>query len=76
VEVAKRQSDKQKAAGKMHHGKEFAKVGKGENVAAGQQNILEAVKSWLNSPGHLKNIKNASNQISVAKSGSFWTMIT
>ena len=57
VEVAKQQSDKQKAAGKMHHGKEFAKVGKGENVAAGQQDILAAVKSWLNSPGHFKKYK-------------------
>lgn len=76
VEVAKRHSDKQKASGKMHHGKEFAKVGRGENVAAGQQNLVQAVQSWLKSPGHLKNIKNASNQIAVARSGSFWTMIT
>ena len=31
----------------------------GENIAAGQSTMDAAMNSWLNSPGHCKNIMNA-----------------
>ena len=30
-----------------------------ENIAHGQQNLVEAMKGWITSPGHWKNLKNA-----------------
>jgi uncharacterized protein YkwD len=31
-----------------------------ENIAMGQNNSLEAVRGWMNSPGHRANMLNAS----------------
>ena len=32
----------------------------GENIAAGQQSVVEAMADWMNSPGHRANILNNS----------------
>jgi uncharacterized protein YkwD len=54
----------------------------GENIAAGQGSVQEVVASWLNSPGHCKNMMEPSYQdIGVAcirndgaPYGMYWTM--
>jgi len=60
----------------MYHSSGFGRWGRGENVAWGQRSLIQAVRSWLNSAGHYRNIKNASGDIAVARSGNFWTMVT
>lgn len=46
----------------------------GENIAMGYQLENDVVDGWLKSPGHCKNIMNASfKEMGVAKSGSYWT---
>jgi uncharacterized protein YkwD len=47
-----------------------------ENIAMGQQTVAEVMYSWLNSPGHCKNImnKNAA-EMGAAKSGAYWTQV-
>lgn len=47
-----------------------------ENIAMGQQTVDEVMSSWVNSPGHCKNImnKNAS-EIGAARSGAYWTLV-
>jgi uncharacterized protein YkwD len=53
----------------------------GENIAQGQRSPLEAVTSWMNSPGHRDNILNQEyTEIGVAvveaKDGQkYWTMV-
>ena len=54
----------------------------GENIAAGQSSVQEVIASWLNSPGHCKNMMEPSYQdIGVAcirndgaPYGLYWTM--
>ena len=54
----------------------------GENIAAGQSSVQEVIASWLNSPGHCKNMMEPSYQdIGVAcirndgaPYGFYWTM--
>lgn len=69
-------SHQQRRARNMYHSSGFGRWGRGENVAWGAGNLIAAVRMWLNSPGHYRNIKNASRDIAVARSGSFWTMVT
>lgn len=47
-----------------------------ENIAMGQHTVKEVMQSWLNSPGHCKNImsKNAVD-MGAAKSGAYWTLV-
>lgn len=48
----------------------------GENVAAGQQNPVAAVESWMTSPGHCSNIMNPNyNLIGFGGSGNYWTQL-
>ena len=47
-----------------------------ENVAMGQQNEEEVMKSWLKSPGHCANIMNPDvTEVGVARSGAYWTQL-
>ena len=47
-----------------------------ENVAMGQQNEEEVMKSWLESPGHCANIMNAQvTEVGAARSGKYWTLL-
>ena len=47
-----------------------------ENVAMGQQNEEEVMKSWLKSPGHCANIMNPNvTEVGVARSGDYWTQL-
>lgn len=47
-----------------------------ENVAMGQQNEEEAMKSWLESPLHCANIMNAQvTEVGAARSGKYWTLL-
>ena len=47
-----------------------------ENVAMGQQNEEEVMKSWLKSPGHCANIMNPNvTEVGVARSGNYWTQL-
>ena len=47
-----------------------------ENVAMGQQNEEEVMKSWLKSPGHCANIMNPDvTEVGVARSGDYWTQL-
>ena len=47
-----------------------------ENVAMGQQNEEEVMKSWLKSPGHCANIMNPNvTEVGVARSGTYWTQL-
>ena len=47
-----------------------------ENVAMGQQNEEEVMKSWLKSPGHCANIMNPDvTEVGVARSGTYWTQL-
>jgi len=53
----------------------------GENIAAGQRTAEDVVRGWMNSPGHCRNIMNASyNVIGIGYAeddsstfGTFWT---
>lgn len=55
-------SDVQASRGRMYH----SRMGYRENVAYGQQTPSEVVRTWMNSPGHRKNILAPSiNQIGV-----------
>lgn len=53
----------------------------GENIAAGQRTPSEVVQSWMNSPGHRKNILNASythigvGHASGGSYGHYWTQM-
>ena len=47
-----------------------------ENVAMGQQNEEEVMKSWLESPLHCANIMNAQvTEVGAARSGKYWTQL-
>ena len=47
-----------------------------ENVAMGQQNEEEVMKSWLSSPGHCANIMNPNvTEVGAAHSGDYWTQL-
>jgi uncharacterized protein YkwD len=47
----------------------------GENIATGQTSEQQVVAGWLKSPGHCKNIMNASfTDIGVGREGNLWTM--
>lgn len=48
----------------------------GENVAAGYPTEEAAIKGWLNSKGHCKNIMSGKfKEMGVARSGTFWTQV-
>jgi uncharacterized protein YkwD len=45
----------------------------GENIAAGQRSIERVMQSWINSPGHCKNLMNpAFKEIGVAQTNYYW----
>lgn len=47
-----------------------------ENIAMGQQTVAEVMYSWLNSPGHCKNIMNKNaTEMGAARSGAYWTQV-
>jgi uncharacterized protein YkwD len=47
-----------------------------ENVAAGQSNTAEVMRSWLKSPGHCRNIMNRNaTEMGAARSGIYWTEV-
>ena len=59
--------DRMKAAG-------ISYVAAGENIAAGQSSPQSVMESWLNSPGHRKNILNPNFEyigIGIARGGSY-----
>lgn len=48
----------------------------GENVAWGQQTPKKVLESWMNSPGHRKNILNPNyKEIGVGYVNGYWTQI-
>lgn len=48
----------------------------GENVAAGYPTEEAAIKGWLKSKGHCKNIMSGKfRDMGVARSGTFWTQV-
>ena len=87
--VAKAHSDDMRRRNTMtHYGKDakdpgdrLSKAGYkwstwAENVAMGQQNEEEVMKSWLESPLHCANIMNAQvTEVGVARSGKYWTQL-
>ena len=54
----------------------------GENIAAGQSTVEEVIRSWINSPGHCKNLMNplyediavACKRNDTSTYGLYWTM--
>ncbi|AMD84422.1 Uncharacterized conserved protein YkwD, contains CAP (CSP/antigen 5/PR1) domain [Capnocytophaga haemolytica] len=47
-----------------------------ENVAAGQKNEREVIKSWLSSPPHCANIMNPNLQeMGIGRKGNYWTQL-
>ena len=87
--VAKAHSDDMRRRNTMtHYGKDGKDPGNrlnkagykwstwAENVAMGQQNEEEVIKSWLKSSGHCANIMNPNvTEVGVARSGTYWTQL-
>nr|WP_314473426.1 CAP domain-containing protein [uncultured Capnocytophaga sp.] len=87
--VAKAHSDDMRRRNTMTHygkngetpGNRLSKAGYkcstwAENVAMGQQNEEEVMKSWLSSPGHCANIMNPNvTEVGAAHSGDYWTQL-
>lgn len=49
----------------------------GENISMGQRSVEEAVRAWINSPGHCRNIMNDSaNDVGYGSCNNYHTMIT
>lgn len=47
----------------------------GENIGVGYKTEQEVISAWLKSPGHCKNLMNASyKEIGAGKVGSYWTL--
>ncbi|MDJ0588412.1 MAG: CAP domain-containing protein [Pleurocapsa sp. MO_226.B13] len=47
-----------------------------ENVAKGQKTPSQVVQSWMNSPGHRKNILNPKyTEIGIGYSNNYWTQV-
>lgn len=48
-----------------------------ENVAWGQRSVADAMNSWMNSPGHFRNLMNPSyNFLGWGRSsGNYWTQV-
>lgn len=47
-----------------------------ENVAAGQRTPQQVVSSWMNSPGHRKNILNPNlTEIGIGHTNGYWTQV-
>ena len=47
----------------------------GENIAAGHTSEEKVIQSWLQSPGHCKNIMGAAfKEIGVGRAGNYWTL--
>lgn len=45
----------------------------GENIAWGQESIIEVMNGWINSPGHCKNLMNpAFKEVGVAENNEYW----
>lgn len=70
-------SEVQASRGRMYH----SRMGYAENVAYGQSTPSEVVRTWMNSPGHRKNIL-ASNRNTIgvglaysANGRPYWTQV-
>jgi uncharacterized protein YkwD len=49
-----------------------------ENVARGQQSVADVMRSWINSPGHYRNIMGAGYTHfgwGRSSSGNYWTQV-
>lgn len=47
-----------------------------ENIAQGSKTEEDAIKQWMNSPGHCKNIMNGKLiEIGLGRSGAYWTLL-
>jgi len=48
----------------------------GENVAWGQKTVQHVVHSWMNSPGHRRNILNHDfTEMGIGRSENYWTQV-
>ncbi len=48
----------------------------GENIALGQRTPADVINSWMNSPGHRKNILNSSyGNIGIGYYDRYWTQM-
>lgn len=48
----------------------------GENIASGFTSAESVLQAWIDSPGHCRNIMNASfEEIGVARQGNYWTQV-
>lgn len=48
----------------------------GENIARGQKTEVRVMQSWMNSPGHRRNILNKKfNKLGIARSGDVWVQV-
>lgn len=48
----------------------------GENIASGFTNMDAVLQAWIDSPGHCRNLMNASFQeIGIARQGNYWTQV-
>jgi uncharacterized protein YkwD len=46
----------------------------GENIALGQTTEKQVMESWINSPGHCKNIMNAGfTEVGFGREKNYWT---
>jgi uncharacterized protein YkwD len=46
----------------------------GENIALGQTTEKQVMESWINSPGHCKNIMNARfKEVGFGRDKNYWT---
>lgn len=74
---ARQWSEVQASRGRMYH----SRMGYAENVAYGQRSAEEVVRTWMNSPGHRKNILTPSRSqigVGLAYSSSgrpYWTQV-
>ncbi|MEL6658305.1 MAG: CAP domain-containing protein [Bacteroidota bacterium] len=48
----------------------------GENIASGFTSMDGVLQAWIDSPGHCRNLMNASFQeIGIARQGNYWTQV-
>ena len=77
--AAQEHSENEGAQGKMTHDgfqdRAQASGANKENVALGQKSIEEVVQTWINSPGHRKNILDAKREVAVGNDNGHWTML-
>jgi uncharacterized protein YkwD len=50
-------------------------TGVSENIAQGQTSPEQAMQSWINSPGHRRNLLGPYTQIGPARAGNTWVLV-